>query len=199
MLLSLMVMLPLPLIFPQHKELPLVTVFTENKCWSSSSYKWSAAFLDLSSQDRNIKEKITVNQAITHIAHSRRWRGPESFHILLIHHISAVSHLMKTFFPFQGYGFKPKYDGEDLAYTVKNLRRSTKYKFKVSFESPWKVYCSYCSVLKPSTCLILIILNLKIFWPFLVSFIVLLSYYIIMLLKLYVFKFKAVLMFNKTL
>ncbi|XP_060050844.1 fibronectin type-III domain-containing protein 3A isoform X3 [Erinaceus europaeus] len=30
-----------------------------------------------------------------------------------------------------GYGFKPKYDGEDLAYTVKNLRRSTKYKFKV--------------------------------------------------------------------
>ncbi|EPY81636.1 hypothetical protein CB1_000724010 [Camelus ferus] len=31
----------------------------------------------------------------------------------------------------EGYGFKPKYDGEDLAYTVKNLRRSTKYKFKV--------------------------------------------------------------------
>uniref|UniRef100_A0A8I3X6A5 Fibronectin type III domain containing 3A n=1 Tax=Callithrix jacchus TaxID=9483 RepID=A0A8I3X6A5_CALJA len=31
----------------------------------------------------------------------------------------------------KGYGFKPKYDGEDLAYTVKNLKRSTKYKFKV--------------------------------------------------------------------
>ncbi|KAM6178878.1 fibronectin type-III domain-containing protein 3A [Rhynchocyon petersi] len=30
-----------------------------------------------------------------------------------------------------GYGFKPKYNGEDLAYTVKNLRRSTKYKFKI--------------------------------------------------------------------
>lgn len=57
-------MLPLPLIFPQHKDLPLVTVFTEDKCWSSSSYKWSAAFLDLSSQDRNTKEKITVNQAL---------------------------------------------------------------------------------------------------------------------------------------
>lgn len=39
-------------------------------------------------------------------------------------------------FLFQGYGFKPKYDGEDLAYTVKNLRRSTKYKFKVRFENP---------------------------------------------------------------
>lgn len=59
-----MVMLPLSLIFPQHKDLLLVTVFTENKWGSSSSYKWSVAFLDLSSQDRNIKEKITVNQAL---------------------------------------------------------------------------------------------------------------------------------------
>lgn len=33
----------------------------------------------------------------------------------------------------QGYGFKPKYDGDDLTYTVKNLRRSTKYKFRVRF------------------------------------------------------------------
>ena len=57
-------MLPLSLIFPQHKDLLLVTVFTENKWGSSSSYKWSVAFLDLSSQDRNIKEKITVNQAL---------------------------------------------------------------------------------------------------------------------------------------
>ncbi|KAJ8405880.1 hypothetical protein AAFF_G00313170 [Aldrovandia affinis] len=31
-----------------------------------------------------------------------------------------------------GYGFKPKYDGEELSCTVKNLRRSTKYKFRVS-------------------------------------------------------------------
>nr|XP_054484394.1 fibronectin type-III domain-containing protein 3A isoform X5 [Agelaius phoeniceus] len=31
----------------------------------------------------------------------------------------------------KGYGFKPKYDGDDLTYTVKNLRRSTKYKFRV--------------------------------------------------------------------
>ncbi|XP_041067888.1 fibronectin type-III domain-containing protein 3A isoform X2 [Carcharodon carcharias] len=30
-----------------------------------------------------------------------------------------------------GYGFKPKYDGEDLACTVKNLRRSSTYKFRV--------------------------------------------------------------------
>lgn len=30
-----------------------------------------------------------------------------------------------------GYGFKPKYDGEDLASTLKNLRRSSTYKFKV--------------------------------------------------------------------
>ncbi|OXB62042.1 hypothetical protein ASZ78_013415 [Callipepla squamata] len=31
----------------------------------------------------------------------------------------------------KGYGFKPKYDGDDLTYTVKNLRRRTKYKFRV--------------------------------------------------------------------
>ncbi|XP_069745767.1 fibronectin type-III domain-containing protein 3A isoform X2 [Narcine bancroftii] len=30
-----------------------------------------------------------------------------------------------------GYGFKPKYNGEDLAYTIKNLRRSSTYKFRV--------------------------------------------------------------------
>lgn len=30
-----------------------------------------------------------------------------------------------------GYGFKPKYDGDDLTYTVRNLRRSTLYKFRV--------------------------------------------------------------------
>ncbi|XP_059823849.1 fibronectin type-III domain-containing protein 3A isoform X2 [Hypanus sabinus] len=30
-----------------------------------------------------------------------------------------------------GYGFKPKYDGEDLACTIKNLRRGSMYKFRV--------------------------------------------------------------------
>ncbi|XP_048839383.1 fibronectin type-III domain-containing protein 3A-like [Brienomyrus brachyistius] len=30
-----------------------------------------------------------------------------------------------------GYGFKPKYDGEEVSYTIKNLCRSTKYKFRV--------------------------------------------------------------------
>ncbi|KAJ3590594.1 hypothetical protein NHX12_008544 [Muraenolepis orangiensis] len=31
-----------------------------------------------------------------------------------------------------GYGFQPSYDGEDLSCTVKNLHRSTKYKFRVA-------------------------------------------------------------------
>ncbi|KAI1903821.1 hypothetical protein AGOR_G00031150 [Albula goreensis] len=31
-----------------------------------------------------------------------------------------------------GYGFQPRYDGEELSCTVKNLRRSTKYRFRVS-------------------------------------------------------------------
>ncbi|XP_066556014.1 fibronectin type-III domain-containing protein 3A isoform X2 [Amia ocellicauda] len=31
-----------------------------------------------------------------------------------------------------GYGFKPRYDGDELACTVKNLRRSTKYRFRVA-------------------------------------------------------------------
>ncbi|KAG9332986.1 hypothetical protein JZ751_013941 [Albula glossodonta] len=30
-----------------------------------------------------------------------------------------------------GYGFQPRYDGEELSCTVKNLRRSTKYRFRV--------------------------------------------------------------------
>lgn len=57
-------------------------------------------------------------------------------HVAVTSHSSAVRCLMVTVFSFQGYGFKPKYDGEDLSYTVKNLRRSTKYKFKVNFKSP---------------------------------------------------------------
>lgn len=34
-------------------------------------------------------------------------------------------------FASQGYGFQPSYDGEELSCTVKNLHRSTKYKFRV--------------------------------------------------------------------
>lgn len=59
-------------------------------------------------------------------------KSKAGLHIPVTPHISASGCLMETF-PLQGYGFKPKYDGEDLAYTVKNLRRSTKYKFKVNF------------------------------------------------------------------
>ncbi|XP_020920984.1 fibronectin type-III domain-containing protein 3A isoform X1 [Sus scrofa] len=43
----------------------------------------------------------------------------------------GISYILEMEEETSGYGFKPKYDGEDLAYTVKNLRRSTKYKFKV--------------------------------------------------------------------
>uniref|UniRef100_A0A2K6F8C2 Fibronectin type-III domain-containing protein 3A n=1 Tax=Propithecus coquereli TaxID=379532 RepID=A0A2K6F8C2_PROCO len=49
----------------------------------------------------------------------------------------GISYILEMEEETSGYGFKPKYDGEDLAYTVKNLRRSTKYKFKI-------VSCSYC-------------------------------------------------------
>ncbi|KAM4590487.1 fibronectin type-III domain-containing protein 3A [Fundulus diaphanus] len=31
-----------------------------------------------------------------------------------------------------GYGFQPSYDGDELSHTVRNLRRSTKYKFRVA-------------------------------------------------------------------
>ncbi|MEQ2184586.1 hypothetical protein GOODEAATRI_009503 [Goodea atripinnis] len=31
-----------------------------------------------------------------------------------------------------GYGFQPSYDGDELSHTARNLRRSTKYKFRVS-------------------------------------------------------------------
>ena len=48
----------------------------------------------------------------------------------------GISYILEMEEETSGYGFKPKYDGEDLAYTVKNLRRSTKYKFKVEFKSP---------------------------------------------------------------
>lgn len=31
----------------------------------------------------------------------------------------------------QGYGFQPSYDGDELTCTIRNLHRSTKYKFRV--------------------------------------------------------------------
>uniref|UniRef100_A0A8C5TVQ4 Fibronectin type-III domain-containing protein 3A n=1 Tax=Malurus cyaneus samueli TaxID=2593467 RepID=A0A8C5TVQ4_9PASS len=43
----------------------------------------------------------------------------------------GISYILEMEDENSGYGFKPKYDGDDLTYTVKNLRRSTKYKFRV--------------------------------------------------------------------
>ncbi|KAG8452733.1 hypothetical protein GDO86_004503 [Hymenochirus boettgeri] len=43
----------------------------------------------------------------------------------------GISYILEMEDETSGYGFKPKYDGEDLTFTVKNLRRSTKYKFRV--------------------------------------------------------------------
>ncbi|XP_029458721.1 LOW QUALITY PROTEIN: fibronectin type-III domain-containing protein 3A [Rhinatrema bivittatum] len=43
----------------------------------------------------------------------------------------GISYILEMEDETSGYGFKPKYDGDDLMYTVKNLRRSTKYKFRV--------------------------------------------------------------------
>lgn len=33
--------------------------------------------------------------------------------------------------PLQGYGFQPQYNGDELSCTLRNLRRSTSYKFRV--------------------------------------------------------------------
>ncbi|XP_053312265.1 fibronectin type-III domain-containing protein 3A [Spea bombifrons] len=43
----------------------------------------------------------------------------------------GISYILEMEDETSGYGFKPKYNGDDLAYTVKNLRRCTKYKFRV--------------------------------------------------------------------
>ncbi|CAH2224926.1 fibronectin type-III domain-containing 3A isoform X1 [Pelobates cultripes] len=43
----------------------------------------------------------------------------------------GISYILEMEEETSGYGFKPKYNGDDLAYTIKNLRRSTKYKFRV--------------------------------------------------------------------
>ncbi|XP_077340400.1 fibronectin type-III domain-containing protein 3A isoform X1 [Lithobates pipiens] len=43
----------------------------------------------------------------------------------------GISYILEMEDETSGYGFKPKYNGDDLVFTVKNLRRSTKYKFRV--------------------------------------------------------------------
>ncbi|KAM4700948.1 fibronectin type-III domain-containing protein 3A isoform 1-T1 [Discoglossus pictus] len=43
----------------------------------------------------------------------------------------GISYILEMEDETSGYGFKPKYNGDDLTYTVRNLRRSTKYKFRV--------------------------------------------------------------------
>lgn len=43
-----------------------------------------------------------------------------------------ISYVLEMEDETSGYGFKPKYNGDDLSCTVKNLRRSTKYRFRVA-------------------------------------------------------------------
>ncbi|KAG9491830.1 hypothetical protein GDO78_000368 [Eleutherodactylus coqui] len=43
----------------------------------------------------------------------------------------GISYILEMEDETSGYGFKPKYNGDDLTFTVMNLRRSTKYKFRV--------------------------------------------------------------------
>ncbi|XP_068123361.1 fibronectin type-III domain-containing protein 3A isoform X1 [Hyperolius riggenbachi] len=43
----------------------------------------------------------------------------------------GISYILEMEDETSGYGFKPKYNGDDLTFTVRNLRRSTKYKFRV--------------------------------------------------------------------
>ncbi|XP_053564335.1 fibronectin type-III domain-containing protein 3A [Bombina bombina] len=43
----------------------------------------------------------------------------------------GISYILEMEEETSGYGFKPKYNGDDLTCTVRNLRRSTKYKFRV--------------------------------------------------------------------
>lgn len=42
-----------------------------------------------------------------------------------------VTALVLLFPPLQGYGFQPQYNGDELSCTLRNLRRSTSYKFRV--------------------------------------------------------------------
>ncbi|XP_069495124.1 fibronectin type-III domain-containing protein 3A isoform X2 [Ambystoma mexicanum] len=43
----------------------------------------------------------------------------------------GISYILEMEDETSGYGFKPKYNGDDLTHTVRNLRRSTAYKFRV--------------------------------------------------------------------
>nr|XP_033803703.1 fibronectin type-III domain-containing protein 3A isoform X1 [Geotrypetes seraphini]XP_033803704.1 fibronectin type-III domain-containing protein 3A isoform X1 [Geotrypetes seraphini]XP_033803705.1 fibronectin type-III domain-containing protein 3A isoform X1 [Geotrypetes seraphini] len=43
----------------------------------------------------------------------------------------GISYVLEMEDEISGYGFKPKYDGDDLMYMVKNLKRNTNYKFRV--------------------------------------------------------------------
>ncbi|XP_063808083.1 fibronectin type-III domain-containing protein 3A isoform X5 [Pseudophryne corroboree] len=43
----------------------------------------------------------------------------------------GISYILEMEDETSGYGFKPKYNGDDLTFTVRNLRRSTKYRFRV--------------------------------------------------------------------
>uniref|UniRef100_H2ZWU8 Fibronectin type-III domain-containing protein 3A n=1 Tax=Latimeria chalumnae TaxID=7897 RepID=H2ZWU8_LATCH len=63
----------------------------------------------------------------------------------------GISYILEMEDESSGYGFKPKYDGEDLACTVKNLKRSTTYKFRViAYNSEGK--SSPSEVVEFSTC-----------------------------------------------
>ena len=42
-----------------------------------------------------------------------------------------VTAFVLLFHPSQGYGFQPQYNGDELSCTLRNLRRSTAYKFRV--------------------------------------------------------------------
>lgn len=42
-----------------------------------------------------------------------------------------VTALVLVFPPLQGYGFQPQYNGDELSCTLRNLKRSTSYKFRV--------------------------------------------------------------------
>ncbi|XP_015197385.2 fibronectin type-III domain-containing protein 3A isoform X3 [Lepisosteus oculatus] len=43
-----------------------------------------------------------------------------------------ISYILEMEEESSGYGFKPKYDGDELSSTIKNLRRSTKYRVRVT-------------------------------------------------------------------
>ncbi len=47
----------------------------------------------------------------------------------------------------QGYGFQASYDGDELSHTVRNLHRSTTYRFRVRTQTHTVMYvCDFLSV-----------------------------------------------------